>query len=79
MTRAAKVGSEALKRVQMDLPPKSIERLRKLQEITEASSYAEVIKNSLRLYEALIAEIEEGHEIMIKRGDNIAPMHVFAG
>jgi hypothetical protein len=43
-----------------------MERLRTLREKTEASSYAEVIKNSLRLYEALIKETESGNEVSIK-------------
>ena len=45
-------------RVQFDLPPRSMERLNALKLKTEASSYAEVVKNALRLYEALIEEIE---------------------
>ena len=63
----------------MDMPPKSVERLKRLQEITEASSYAEVVRNALRLYEALIAEVEDGNEIMVKRGGAVAPLHIFAG
>jgi hypothetical protein len=46
-------------RVQMEMPPKSMERLAALKDKTEASSYAEVVKNALRLYEALIKEQEE--------------------
>ena len=34
--------SSGTKRVQMDLPPKSVERLKRLQELTEAASYAEL-------------------------------------
>jgi hypothetical protein len=43
-----------------------MERLRALRDKTEASSYAEVIKNALRLYEALIKEAEGGNEVSIK-------------
>lgn len=67
------------KRVQMEMPPKSLRRLQRLQQVTEASSYAEVMKNALRLYEALIEEVESGNTILIKRGDNIAPLHIFGG
>jgi Arc/MetJ-type ribon-helix-helix transcriptional regulator len=53
-------------RVQLELPDASMERLKALREKTEASSYAEVIKNSLRLYEALIKEAESGKEVCIR-------------
>ena len=79
MPRPAKEGGPELKRVQMDLPPKSLMRLKKLQEVTEATSYAEVIKNALRLYEAVINELESGGELLVKRQDSMQPLHVFAG
>ena len=40
-------------------PPTSMARLRTLRDKTEAASYAEVLKNALRLYEALIKEAEQ--------------------
>jgi len=36
-------------RVQLDFAPGAMERLNKLKAKTEASSYAEVVKNALRL------------------------------
>ena len=56
-------------RVQLELPESSMERLRTLRERTEASSYAEVMKNSLRLYEALIKEAEGGNQVYVKGRD----------
>lgn len=56
-------------RVQLELPDSSMERLKLLREKTEAVSYAEVIKNSLRLYEALIKEAESGNEVCIKNSE----------
>jgi Arc/MetJ-type ribon-helix-helix transcriptional regulator len=56
-------------RVQLELPESSMERLKTLREKTEAASYAEVIKNSLRLYEALIKETEGGNQLFIKDKD----------
>lgn len=67
-----------LKRVQIDMPTKSLERLRDLMVTTEASSYAEVIKNALRLYEALIQEVEAGNVILIKNKDGIYPFKIFS-
>jgi hypothetical protein len=49
-------------RVQLELPEPSMERLKALKDKTEAASYAELIKNSLHLYEAPIAEAESGNE-----------------
>lgn len=66
------------RRVQIDMPQKSFERLERLKEITEAASYAEVMRNALRLYEAMVAEIEAGNEVLIKRGLVTAPMKIFA-
>ena len=56
-------------RVQLELPPQAMERLQQLKEKTEAASYAEVIRNALRLYEALIAEAERGAEFQVKEPD----------
>ena len=53
-------------RVQLELPEKSMERLVVLKEKTEASSYAEVLKNALRLYENVIKQNEEGKRFCVK-------------
>ena len=49
----------------------AMERLQRLKDRTEAASYAEVIRNALRLYEALVAEAEQGREFAIKTPDGI--------
>jgi len=81
MTDTANSGGKPARtstRVQLELPEKSMERLLNLKELTEASSYAEVIKNSLRLYEAIISEVSSGKEIMLKDKDGkIGPYHIF--
>ena len=74
MPRPARNSNIEFKRVQMDLPPKSLLRLKRLQEVTEASSYAEVIRNALRLYEAIVEEQENGAEIFVKRDDITQPL-----
>lgn len=68
----------AAKRIQMDMPPRSVERLKRLQDVTEAASYAEVMKNALRLYEAMIDEVEAGNEVLVKRGKDIVPLIIFS-
>jgi hypothetical protein len=53
-------------RVQLELAEKSMDRLVNLKDKTEAASYAEVIKNALRLYENLILKHEEGNRFLLK-------------
>ncbi len=55
-----------IKRVQLDLPERALTRLQDLKVKTEATSYAEVIKNALRLYEAVVAEAEIGNTFLVK-------------
>lgn len=65
-------------RVQFDLPPRSIERLNTLKRKTEAASYAEVVKNALRLYEALIEETEAGKQSLVRDANgSVAPLRLF--
>lgn len=65
-------------RVQFDLPPRSMDRLNALKVKTEAASYAEVMKNALRLYEALIEETESGKEFLVRGKDGtVTPYRLF--
>jgi len=73
----AKSASAGVRRIQMDMPPRSVERLERLRDLTEAASYAEVMRNALRLYEAMIGEVEAGHEILVKRGEVVVPLSIF--
>jgi hypothetical protein len=67
----------AKNRVQFDLPPRSMERLNALKLKTEATSYVEVIKNALRLYEALIDDVDKGREILAKDENGIISPYRF--
>ena len=51
------------------MPERSMARLDEIKEKTEATSYAEVVKNSLRLYEALIHEFDAGNEFFLHHPD----------
>jgi hypothetical protein len=65
-------------RVQLDFTPRSIERLNALKLKTEATSYAEVVKNALRLYEALIEETESGKQFLTRDKDGVvSPIRLF--
>ena len=56
-------------RLQLELPMASFERLKRMRDKTEAASYIEVLKNALRLYEALVDEAEAGNTVCIKQKD----------
>ena len=62
-------GERTTTRVQLEMPPQAMERLTKLKETTEAASYAEVIRNALRVFEALMDEHDKGAEFQLKRAD----------
>lgn len=65
-------------RVQLEMPPQAMERLQKLKDRTEAASYAEVLRNALRLYEALVAEAERGAEFAVRSSDgSLTPYKIF--
>ena len=71
-------GKLVKNRVQFDLPPRSMERLNTLKRKTEATSYAEVVKNALRLYEALIEESESGKQFMVRDANGtVSPYRLF--
>jgi Arc/MetJ-type ribon-helix-helix transcriptional regulator len=62
-------GERTTTRVQLEMPPQAMDRLTRLKEKTEAASYAEVIRNALRVFEALMDEHEKGAEFQLKRQD----------
>ncbi|MSP03627.1 MAG: hypothetical protein EXR07_21695 [Acetobacteraceae bacterium] len=65
-------------RVQLDFAPRSMERLNTLKTKTESSSYAEVVKNALRLYEALIEETESGKQFLVRDENGVvSPFRLF--
>jgi hypothetical protein len=76
--KAGPAGKAAKVRVQLDLAPRSLERLNALKDKTEASSYAEVVKNALKLYEGLIEEVEAGKQFLIRDENGVvAPYRLF--
>lgn len=54
-------------RVQLELHEASMKRLKLLREESEASSYAEVIKTALRLYEGLREDTKDGSELLLRK------------
>jgi hypothetical protein len=59
--RETENGERATTRVQLEMPPQQRLKVR-----TEAVSYAEVIRNALRLFETLVEAHEKGSEFARK-------------
>lgn len=65
-------------RVQIELPPASMERLKALKDKTEASSYAEVTKNAFKLYERMIGLAESGNVFLVRdKKGNTKELEIF--
>jgi hypothetical protein len=63
----------------MELSSGSFARLNKIKELTEASSYTEVMKDALRLYEYFVKKDSEGSDFLVrsKNGD-MSEIKIFA-
>ncbi len=58
--------SKTTTRVQFEMQPESIDRLKALRDRTEAASYAEVVRRALQLYEFVVEEADKGSELSIR-------------
>jgi hypothetical protein len=61
--------AKSMRRLQVELPPRSAARLDRLKHLTEATSAAEVLRNALRIYEELASRTEQGDELMLRTKD----------
>ena len=59
------------RRIQFEFSPEAFERLEKLKETSKASSYAEVVRDALRVYEWVNDEKNAGNEIGVIKGKEI--------
>jgi hypothetical protein len=50
-------------------PEQSIERLEKIKSQTELTSYTDIVRQSLRLYEWMLNQTAAGNDFIIKDGD----------
>jgi Arc/MetJ-type ribon-helix-helix transcriptional regulator len=60
---------QATVRCQLHLTQKSADRLERLVKRTDSSSMSEVMRNALRLYEALIDETEKGASVILEKAN----------
>ncbi len=61
-------------RIQIVMSPEAANRLERLLEKTDASSLAEVTRNALRLYEAVIDEVAAGNQFFLEKDGERAPV-----
>lgn len=54
-----------VKRLQIDISEQSFERLKRLKENSDASSYAEVTNKAYRVYEFFVEALNQGKEIKL--------------
>jgi hypothetical protein len=59
------------KRIQFEFSPEALDRLNRMRELTETSSYAELVRDSLRVYEWIIQQDKAGYDIGLIKGDTL--------
>jgi hypothetical protein len=71
--------SEKTTRLNLVIPQRTADRLDHLREKTEATTNVEVVKNALRLYEALIEDAIGGKELLSRdKEGNLTTYKLFA-
>jgi hypothetical protein len=64
-----KAVTDKTTRVQLQLSEPAMQRLRRLQELTDSPTYVDVFKSSLRVLEFMCLEAMKGNEFQIKAPD----------
>jgi hypothetical protein len=65
--------------MRLAMPEESFRRLEKMQKEAQAENITDVLKDAIRLYEALLQESTAGSIFFIRRpGQEIAPYEIFA-
>jgi hypothetical protein len=64
------------KRVQFDFSEEANRRLEKLRERTQKQSQAEVVRNSLRVYEWLLDQLDQGYKLQLAKGDLVKEVEI---
>jgi len=59
--------SEKARRIQFEFSPEAYERLDEVKQATDAQSYAEVVRNALRVYDWMIKQQNKGYTIALSK------------
>ncbi len=65
------------KRIQFEFSPDAVERLDRIKKETNSGSYAELVRNALRVYEWVIETEHKGFEIGIVKDDDLVKVVKF--
>jgi hypothetical protein len=63
--------SDHSKRIQFEFPPDAVERLDRIKQETNSSTYAELVRNALRVYEWMVEAQKKGFEIGLVKDDQL--------
>jgi hypothetical protein len=59
------------KRIQFEFSADAIERLERMKKAADKSSYAELVRDSLRVYEWLLQQEKAGYDIGLVKDENL--------
>jgi hypothetical protein len=59
------------KRIQFEFSPDALDRLNRMKEQTDASSYAELVRDALRVYEWVVQQDKAGYDIGLVKGETL--------
>lgn len=59
------------KRIQFEFSPDAVERLDNMKKLTEKSSYADVVRDALRVYEWIVQQEKAGYDFGLVKGDTL--------
>lgn len=77
MARKPRATSPKVKRFNLELPQAAFDRIREIESITEAASVSEVLRRSLKLYDFLVRQQQDGKEVVIRDGESENVLHLF--
>ena len=64
-------GEEKRTRIQFEFSADATQRLNRMKDQTDASSYAELVRNALRVYEWIVQQEKDGYDIGLGKGDTL--------
>ena len=70
VTRDGQKATEK-RRLQFEFSPETFERMSSMKADANVASYAELVRNSLRLYEWFLSQKRQGRAILVKEDDKI--------
>jgi hypothetical protein len=65
------------KRIQFEFPPDAVERLDRIKRETNAGSYAELVRNALRIYEWVLEAQNKGYEVGLVKDNDLVKVVEF--